>query len=186
MMNKALLTTAICFAACMPAWASNQDDAALSLKTQSAQEDDSDILNYGKADKSSSGTATLEKQKPKEDYSDILKLADTEVPKPKEATSNCPLKGNARIDMKEKIKPLDPLLCPGNYFDEKVATALLKDQSVNTSIWKKDTCMASRRLGNHSGHPHAYGQIYKWSVFPRYHYLGLCVEKHRHDWLAKR
>ena len=47
------------------------------------------------------------------------------------------LRGTVSIDVKTKTKPLDPLLWPGNYFDEKVATALLKNQSPNASIWKK-------------------------------------------------
>jgi hypothetical protein len=33
--------------------------------------------------------------------------------------------------------PLDPLLWPGNYFDKKVATALLKDSSQHGSTWRK-------------------------------------------------
>lgn len=41
------------------------------------------------------------------------------------------------IDMTEKVKPLDPLLCPGNYFDKTVATALSKDKSISSNTWKK-------------------------------------------------
>ena len=92
----------------MPAWASSQDNATSSLKIQSAQDDDSDILNYGKQ-----GTA------------------------PKEETPQSPLTGNASIDVKQETKPLDPLLWTGNYFDEKVATALLTNEAINSSSWKK-------------------------------------------------
>ncbi len=41
------------------------------------------------------------------------------------------------VDTQEKIKPLDPVLWPGNYFDKEVATALLKDNTVPSSTWKK-------------------------------------------------
>ena len=53
------------------------------------------------------------------------------------AVSAQTLQGTISLEVGKKTKPLDPLLWAGNYFDEKVATALLKDESVNTSIWKK-------------------------------------------------
>jgi hypothetical protein len=59
--------------------------------------------------------------------------AQTEHP-----TSNTnALRGSLTLDIKNQTAPLDPVLWPGNYFDKEVATALLKDETHISNIWKK-------------------------------------------------